>query len=374
MEKITAGIEIKQKNRTNIFQLLRNHNGLSRQDIVSKLHLSLPTVTQNLTELMEENLVVETGSIGNTGGRRAKSYAVNHLVRTAIGLDITKNHISVAAVDMNGTLIAHQRVRYPFARTDEYAHKLADMVEEIIKIAQINRKSVLGVGIGIPGLTSEDHKQVTYGMTLNFTGATREDFAKYIPFPTALYHDVYAACFAETWNNKDIKNIFYMMINNSLGGAIYVNHHLYSGDTTRSGELGHITLVPNGRRCYCGKQGCVDAYCSASILASLTDGNLGLFFTLLKQKDPEAQAIWDEYLDHLATTVNIVRMLLDCDIIIGGYIGEYIDDYIEQLQILAAEKNPFDDHSNYILPCRCKTAAVAIGAALNYISAFIDSI
>lgn len=374
MEKRTAGIEIKQKNRTNIFQLLRNHDGLSRQDVVSMLRLSLPTVTQNLIELMEEGLVVEIGSIGNTGGRRARSYAVNRFVRTAIGLDITKNHISVAAVDMKGELITHQRVRYPFARTDEYARKLAEMVEWAIGESGIDRNSVLGVGIGVPGLVSEDHERVTYGETLNFTGAEKEEFTKYIPFPTALYHDVDAACFAETWKNKDVHNVFYMMINSSLGGAIYINNQLYAGDTTRSGEIGHIPLVPNGRRCYCGKLGCVDAYCSTSLLSSLTDGNLGAFFALLRQGDAKAGAVWEEYLGHLATAVNVVRMMLDCDVILGGYIGEYIDEYVDELRRLAAEKNPFDDNSDYLLPCKCKTAAVATGAALDYIATFIDGI
>ena len=374
MEKRTAGIEIKQKNRTSIFQLLRSHEGLSRQDIVSSLHLSLPTVTQNLTELMEEGLVVECGSIGNTGGRRARSYTANRYARTAIGLDITKNHISVAAVDMKGELIAHQRVRYSFARTDEYARKLADMVEWVIGESQIDRESILGVGIGVPGLVSEDHERVTYGETLNFTGAEKEEFTKYIPYPAALYHDVYAACFAETWKDKDVRNIFYMMINSSLGGAIYINNQLYSGDTTRSGEIGHIPLVPNGRRCYCGKLGCVDAYCSTSLLSSLTDGNLGAFFALLDQGDAKAREVWNEYLGHLATAVNVVRMMLDCDVILGGYIGEFIDAYVDELRDLVAEKNPFDENSDYLLPCKCKTAAVATGAALDYISTFINGI
>ena len=374
MEKRTANIEIKQKNRTNIFQLLRAREGLSRQDIVSALNLSLPTVTQNLTELREEGLVTEIGSIGNTGGRRARSYAVNRMARTAIGLDITKNHISVAAVDMKGDLIAHHRTRWPFARTDEYARKLADMVQGLIDDAQIDQRSVLGVGIGLPGLVSEDHSYVTYGETMNFTGAHKEEFAKYIPFPTAMYHDVHAACFAETWDNKDIRNVFYLMINNSLGGAIYIDHKLYPGDTTRSGEIGHITLIPGGRRCYCGKLGCVDAYCSSSILSAMTDGNLGAFFALLKDGDPDARALWEEYRTHLATTVNLVRMVLDCDIILGGYIGEYIDPYIEEIRKLAAQQNPFDNQSDYLLPCRCKTAAVAIGAALGYISAFLSGI
>lgn len=374
MVKRTAGIEIKQKNRTNIFQLLYNHDGLSRQDVVTALNLSLPTVTQNLTELMEEGLVIEYGSIGNTGGRRAKCYAINRLARTAIGLDITKNHISVAAVDIKGDVILHHRVRHPFSRTEAYAQKLAEMVEWVISEAKLDRGNILGVGIGLPGLVSEDHERVIYGETLNFTGAVREEFAKYIPFPTALYHDTHAACFAEIWNNQDVENAFYMMVNNSLGGAIYIKRHIYSGDSARPGEIGHIPLVPNGRRCYCGKLGCADAYCSISLLSSYTDGNLGAFFALLKSGDAKARALWEEYIGYLTTVINTVRVMLDADVILGGYIGEYIEDYIGELRVLAAEKNPFDDNADYLIPCKCKTAAVAIGAALDYISNFISTI
>lgn len=374
MERRPAGIEIKLKNRTSIFQLLRQHDGLSRQDVVTMLRLSLPTVTQNLTELMEEGLVVESGSIGNTGGRRAKSYAVNGRARTAIGLEITKNHIAVAVVDMKGNVLVHQRVRYPFAKTDDYAGKLADLVQWGIEEAQIDSESVLGVGIGIPGLVSEDHKRVTYGETLNFTGAEVGEFAKYIPYPAALYHDVHAACFAETWNNKEIKNAFYIMIHNSVGGAVYVNHHLYSGDTTRSGEIGHITLVPNGRRCYCGKLGCVDAYCSTANLVAMTNGNLGAFFGLLEAGDAQAKAAWAEYMEHLSAAINMIRMLFDCDVILGGHIGEYIDAYMDDLRVLTAQKNPFDDNAEYLQPCRFKKAAVATGAALGYISDFLETV
>lgn len=374
MEKRTANIEIKQKNRTDIFRLLRNKGGLSRQDIVTALHLSLPTVTQNLSELMEEGLVEEAGSVGNTGGRRARSYAVNNWARTAVGLDITQNHISAAVVDMGGRLITHQRIRHPFARTDEYAHRLAEMVDEAIVRADIKRENILGVGIGVPGLVSDDHETVIYGETLNFTGADKQEFAKYIPFPTALYHDVNAACFAEIWQKGDIENVFYVMLNNSIGGAIYVDHKLYEGDTVRAGELGHITVVPNGRRCYCGRRGCVDAYCSSERLSTLTDGNLGAFFERLKQKDPKACELWNEYIEHLTTVLNISRVMLDCNIILGGYVGAYIDDYMNDLRRLTAEKNPFEDHADYLLPCKCKVAAVAMGAALNYISAFVNTI
>ena len=69
-----------------------------------------------------------------------------------------------------------------------------------------------------------------------------------------------------------------------------------------------------------------------------------------------------------------LRMLFDCDIIIGGYVGSYMDEYIEQLRELVAQRSPFDDNADYVRPCRCKTEAIAAGSALNYISVFLNSI
>ena len=114
MEKKTANIEIKQRNRTNIYQLLRKQGELSRQEIVMALQLSLPTVTQNLAELQAEGLVTEAGTIGNTGGRRAKTYSIVRDARTAIGIDVTKHHVTAVAVDLNGAIIAKTRTKLTF--------------------------------------------------------------------------------------------------------------------------------------------------------------------------------------------------------------------------------------------------------------------
>ena len=375
MEKITANTEIKQKNRANIYQLFRQYNELSRQDVVSKLQISLPTVNQNLQNLQNEGLICESGSIGNTGGRKAKAYSLVKDARTAIGIDLTKNHITVVAVDLTGSIIAKKRIVKPFERTDEYYKLLGETVEQIIRDAGIDRSKVLGAGIGIPGLVTPDKDTVYYGGVLNCTGATKNEFSKYIKLSTRLYHDVDASGFAEMWYNPDIKNAFYIMLSNSIGGTIYINNNQYFGENLRGGEVGHLIIEPGGKKCYCGRRGCFDAYCSATVLSSLTGGNLAVFFSLLKSGNEEACERWDVYLHHLANTVFDLRMLFDCPIIIGGYIGEYIDEYLDDLKsIIAKDNKAFDNNLDYILPCKFKMHATAVGAALYYISDFLRQI
>ncbi|MEI8201043.1 MAG: ROK family transcriptional regulator [Eubacteriales bacterium] len=373
-QKITANMEIKRANRANVYSLLFRRGQLTRQEIVESLQLSLPTVTQYLSDLQDEGLVSESGYIGNTGGRSAKTYDIVSDARTAIGLDITKNHISAVAVDLRGEITARIRVRYAFARTDAYYQYLGEIVLELITEAKLNPAGILGVGIGVPGLCTADYQTVYYGQILGFTGATCKEFSKNISYPTALMNDASAANFAELWINKGIKNAFYIMLSNNVGGSVVINGQLFNGDNLHSGEVGHLTIVTGGELCYCGKRGCMDPYCAATILSSLTDSNLEDFFTILKKGSPEAAELWDAYLDHLTDAVVNVHVLYDCKVIIGGYVGQFISDYMDDLKARISKFNIFGDKDDFIVVCSYQKEAIAAGAALTFISDFIKTI
>lgn len=109
-----------------------------------------------------------------------------------------------------------------------------------------------------------------------------------------------------------------------------------------------MTLYPGGRECYCGKRGCLDAYCSAQRLSSLTEGKLDRFFEKLRQGDKECAQAWAGYQADLVTAANSLHMAFDCDVILGGYVGGYLEDWIGALRELAEERNPFDDGGTYL--------------------------
>lgn len=370
MEKLN----VKQINRSNIYQTIYEKPGISRQEIASLLRLSLPTVIGNIQDLMQEGLIEENGYVGYTGGRNAKAYGIVERARVAIGLELTKNHITAVAVDLCGQIIFKLRLRYPFAYEDAYFRKLGDVVQQLIEEVGLEPSTVLGVGIGVPGLVTEDGDTVFYGGILNFTGATREKLAKYIEFPTMLFNDAKAAAFAESWQNKNIDNAFYVMLSNNIGGAVFIQNKVFHGDKWKSAEIGHITVVPNGKTCYCGQKGCMDAYCASTVLSDYTGGSLEKFFELLKEKEPRALMLWEEYLQHLSVAVNTVHTLFDCTIILGGHVGGYMEDYLENLRSITAKKEPFEDNADYLIVCQYKTEAIAAGAGLNFISQYLQKI
>ena len=135
-----------------------------------------------------------------------------------------------------------------------------------------------------------------------------------------------------------------------------------------------MLLKINGKRCYCGKIGCVDAYCSAKILSDLTKGSLEEFFRKLDENDEAAVKIWDEYLKDLALTVSNLRIIFDCDVILGGYVGGYIEKYMGDLRKRVLKHSMFDQDVTFLKACRIKYEASAMGIAMKFIDLYIESI
>lgn len=377
MSQKLSTIQIREKNRQMVYRFIRNHDSVSKQDIVIGLNFSLPTVTQNLQYLKEQGLIDTSKKILNTGGRNATAYTYIKNAKLAIGIYTTANHINGVAVDLSGNVVEVIKRRIVFnLDDDEYLRTLGIVVEQVKQNAKITDENLLGVGISVPGLLSDDGEYVIYGLTLNFTGKTRAQIAKYIPYKNRLFHDSFAAGYAEVWIDYRVNNAFYISLSNSVGGSVVIDKEIYAGDSHKGGEIGHMIIVPKkGKQCYCGQYGCLDTVCQVSNLDYYTNGNIEEFFRLLKAGDHRARELWDEYLDNLSLAIHNIRMLFDSVVIIGGYVGAYIEAYMEELYERVDKKNPFSDKArDYLIPCKYKVEATAAGAALLYINDFICSI
>ncbi|WP_336776816.1 ROK family protein [Paenibacillus sp. MMO-58] len=366
-------VNIKDFNRNRIYKLLREKQSLSKQDIVYQLQLSLPTVTQNLNTLLEQHLIANTGTIGNTGGRNAQAFTYISDAKAGIGLDVTKHHVTAVAVDLDGNILEMIRSKQTFERSERYFRFLGELVQELIRTANLDSSKVLGVGIGVPGLVTGDHQTVFYGKILDFTGETAQNFGRYISYPTILINDADAAGLSEIRITPDINHAFYISLSNNIGGSVYIGNQVFAGSNQKSAEIGHVTVVPDGLPCYCGQKGCLEAYCSVDRLSEAA-GSLPQFFELLKAGKPEMVQIWKAYLNHLSIAINNIRLLFDCDIIIGGYVGAYMDDYLDDLKELIISRNSFENEAEYLRVCRYKTEAIAAGAALPFIDQFMNQI
>ena len=143
-----------------MYQLLRMRGELTRQDIVRQFGISLPTVVNNINDLRQKGLIKEEGVIRNTGGRRAKTYAFDKNARVAIGLNVTRDYVIAAAVNLSGEISCRKKVWIKYERTYAYYRALGDVVKIMVADAGFDKNRIAGVGIGVPGLVTEDNQTV----------------------------------------------------------------------------------------------------------------------------------------------------------------------------------------------------------------------
>lgn len=385
MKNRASNIEVKKINRNQVFRYVNKHKRVSKPDIATALRISMPTILQNINELIEQGLVEEVGEFKSTGGRKAVAIAPVQDFRHAIGIDITRNHIGLVLTDLSGEVLQHKRVFQPYAHDLAYYKQLASITLDFKNQWDITDEHFLGYGISIPGIIDPKNNRIMFSHALSISNMPCDVFSQFIPGSCIFINDANAAGIAEIHNADERYNAVYLSLSNSVGGAIieqrpsYLNDNqiedkLYLGDNWRSGEFGHVTLVPGGKECYCGKRGCLDAYCSAISLAKNTDGKLETFFEELEKGNSELALIWEEYLRHLAIQINNLRMIFDCRVILGGYVGSFIEPSILFLREEAKKLNTFEVDASYIQPCRYRVEASALGAALQQIEAFIITI
>ena len=369
-----TNMEVKRKNRNRIYRYVRKCKVVSNPYIADELKLSLPTVTQNTKELIEMGLITERGELESTGGRKAKALSIEENSRLAVGLDITRNHIGLLLTNLKGEILNYERIYDPFDKSEAYFCGVNKQLEEFLEKSHADKERILGIGISFPGIVDLQKEAITNSHALDVKTLAFREVERYFPYPCFFLNDANAGAYAEGVQAEEKKSFFYLSLSNTVGGALYSDDRLVYGDEFRCGEVGHMTIVPDGIPCYCGKSGCLDSYCSAKRLNEIAGEKLGDFFVGLEQDRQEYKDAWERYTDYLAIAVNNLHMVFDYDIVLGGYVGSYLEDHILEIRKKVADRNTFSEDGQFVKVCNYKTGAAALGAALYVIELFIEQI
>lgn len=359
--------DIKIDNRNRIFNLIRETENVSKPSVPRKLGISIPTANQHIKELEELGCIREGENLGQTGGRRAKSYSVNEEFRYAIGAYIFAEKLIVTATDFAANQLPTVIEQCVFKLENSYYRKFAELVESYIDKYIIDREKILGVGIALPALITEDHQWVYYGKPFGFTGMSAQDIGKYLSYPCRLYNAADAAGFAEIAQYGEKNDAFYISLGESIGGTVLIDGKIYGGQNAKSGKIAHLMIVPGGEKCYCGRKGCFDTVCNAGVLRKACGGDVDDFFKMLRDGDSICTEEWEKYLRYLAEGIVDVRMLFDSKIILGGIVSEYMEPYFEELLEYATELDTFDNPADYLQLSCAKKGGAAFGSALPFV-------
>ncbi len=388
-----ATTDVKRYNKNRIFKLIYFAQRISRQEIATVLKLSLPTVNQNLKLLEQEGLIYYEGNFDSTGGRKAQIISVNPQAAYAICVNLYDSGFNVSLVDLRGEAVCTRKCVESFSISEEYGKIVGKAVINIIKDEKIDPDKVLGVGITVPGVFDKNNRIILAAPTMGIKDYHIGNITTHIPYKCVAMNDARAGAYSEYWYERMHKGReimaegversamsdlmegkMYIMLDNGVGGAYIGSDHIVKGKHNRCGEVGHMTIYPNGKQCFCGKKGCFESYVSARCLSTELGITLAQYFERLEEGDAVLESHFANYLDDLTTGINNLYMMTDGEIVIAGPVATYLKGYVEDIRAKLKDKYSFDTDGGYLHFAVCDYEFSQTGAALQFIGEFINNV
>lgn len=370
--------ERRRQTRNKMYRYIYNSESpVSKQQLASAMGYSLPTVHQNIAELLSAGLIRPGEIQKSTGGRPAVGYSVEDRIRYSVGISVSSANLRILVTDILQNELAYKNVKIRTFEENRIGRQIADELETFLEEQKIPADKILGVGLTFPGVIDRERDTIVLSPTLRMKNISLSAVREPIPFPVFIENDSTSGGEAE-WlglsQEERSEDFVYLFLENGIGGAVFINGRPFLGSGGRSGEFGHMCLQPDGRLCNCGKNGCLEAYCSAYRFTRDLGITTEEFFTGLEEGSTEYRALWEEVLDYLAIAVNNLRMAFDCNVILGGFVSGYIEPYLTVLREKAAALNPFETDGSYIRLGHYPTKAGMMGVAWHFTKQFIDEI
>ena len=307
-------------------------------------------------------------------GRKANLYEFNATIRISIGVEILIDRFELTAIDLYGEMLKYEKHSVSFSNTAEYYDEICRTISKFISGLERPSEQILGVGIALQGLISADGKEIIYGKVLDCTGLTIEEFSNRIPWHCSFNHDAEAMANVELWFDPFLQNAIYLNIRSDVSGSIIINRGFFQDGAYKSGIFEHMIMVPNGQPCYCGKKGCVNAYCSTTSLLRPQE-DIQNFFLKLRTGTASYAKRWNRYLDHLATAIDNFHMIINSNVILAGTLAKHlVDEDVERLHQIIQDKSAFPTTEKYISISNYSNLPACMGAALPFVRDYLDSI
>ncbi len=269
---------VKSHNLTAVLLALLRHEYISRVRLAEMTGLSTTTITNLVTKLLEQGVVVEEGTEKHgrrrSVGRPRTSLRLAPEARCAVGIHIGVGSIRVAVTDLRARLVSHRSLAHPLEKPpEEVLTETVVLVNEALAQSGVNSEDVVGVGVGASGLVNPHTGVNVFAPNLGWRDVPiRGFFAEHLGLPVCLDNNVRAMALGEALfgAGQDVRVLAFVYARIGVGAGFVVDGQLYRGSGAGAGEIGHMTIVPDGGEpCRCGNTGCLETLVSEPAIVRL---------------------------------------------------------------------------------------------------------
>ncbi|WP_432544963.1 ROK family transcriptional regulator [Kineococcus sp. SYSU DK002] len=281
--------------RARLLDLVRASGPISRVEMARVADLAPASVTKVVRALIEEGLIQETGQAESTGGKRRTLLEIAPEARYAVGIHLSAGVTTYALTDMAGGMIGRRRTLVAGSSTPQEAvSRMAQEVISFIDDLAVPRERTIGIGVAGSGPV-DLRRGLLRGSGLADAARfpLRDALAERTGMTVLLGDEAGVAATGEFWGSgaeqPDAFACLYM--GRHLSAGVVSGGMPVRGATSNAGQIGHVSVDPNGAECYCGNRGCLELYAApAAVLPVRAPGPEPDDFSDLQRFDAVARA------------------------------------------------------------------------------------
>ena len=260
-------------NRSLMLRLVRDRGPISRAELARASFLSKPAVTDIVDGLIRHRLVKETVKGDAAVGRKPMLLEINHEAMWAMGVDLSRDHVDLLITDLMGSVCRCVSRRISFDDEDEgYPERVARCVTDIIRNSGVPVSRIAGIGVAYPMPLSHVQRMIVCdGQVVGWkTVQLKQLIEREFGVPVYLDNDANVAALHERWHGvaDSFRDYLFILVGNGVGMGIVLGGAVYRGASGMAGEIGHVSIDPDGPKCLCGSRGCLETLVSVPRLLS----------------------------------------------------------------------------------------------------------
>ncbi|MDN3698627.1 MULTISPECIES: sugar metabolism global transcriptional regulator Mlc [Vibrio] len=377
---------IKQVNAGRVYKLIDLKGPISRIDLSKQSALAPASITKITRELIEAHLIHETTvQEAISRGRPAVGLQTNNEGWQFLSMRLGRGYLTIALHELGGDVLIDTKIDIHEIDQDDVLARLLHEIDEFFQTYSEQLDRVTSIAITLPGLVNAEQGIVLQMPHYNVENlALGPEIYKATGLPVFVANDTRAWALAEKLfgHSQENDNSVLISIHHGLGAGIILDGRVLEGRHGNIGELGHIQIDPNGKRCHCGNRGCLETVASSkaireevafriangeeSILSQREQMTIECICSAAADGDPLAVDVIEKLGKYLGSAIAIVINLFNPEkILIGGVINQAKSVLYPAIQTCIEEQSlPVYHQDLELVESRFYKQATMPGAAL----------
>lgn len=251
-------------NRRLVLDQLRRNGPMSRAAIAVAVDLSPAAVTLVTADLIEEGLLTTGKAVSGAAGRRPVPLDIDYASRMSIGLKVMVDGVAGVVTNLATRVLAEIEVPLADHRPESVVKASAAATEQLMRQARVRRADLIGVGMALSGQVDAEAGNCRQVQRFGWHDVPiAAMLSEAVSAPVWIDNDANAFAVSQHLfgHGRGLRNIAAVAIGRGVGAGLVIDGRVHRGAGGAAGEFGH-SFEERGRRCECGRDGCLETYCS----------------------------------------------------------------------------------------------------------------